>query len=303
MTIYRLYNVILTLYAAFNGYPSLHANTKMLAIAICSGVAVWAALEALLGVGLYCMAKKRGMKNRAMAFIPFVNMIYAGRIAGDCEFFGQKMKHAGVFVMIAQILLFLFGVFTIFAETSLYMSYVPNVIDNAIVFKKADGSAPTGSLATFILRFNSVSSMILSVLELVYTVMLFIVATALFKKYSPASYMLLSFLALFVSVSFPIAVFALRNKKPVDYADYVRRKREAYYRAYGGNPYGNPYGSRGNPYGQNGRQGGGSYGRRNDDPFAEYGGKGGAADEPFSEFGGSAVGDEKDDSPFSDIDG
>ena len=41
-------------------------------------------------------------------------------------------------------------------------------------------------------------------------------------------------LALFVPVSFPIAVFALRKKQPVDYADYIRKKREAYYRRYGG---------------------------------------------------------------------
>lgn len=308
MMIYRCYDMFTGLYGAMYGYESLHANTKVLALAIGTGVAVWALLEALLAVGLYCMAKRRGMKNRALAFIPLVNMVYAGRIAGDCEFFGQKMKHVGVFAAVTQTLLFLVGVFTIFVKTSLYTNYIPTVVEGGMLFfKKADGSNPAGALANFFIRYNSVSSMILSVLELIYTVMLFIVASGLFKKYAPASHMMLSFLALFVSVSFPIAVFALRNRTPVNYADYVKKRQEAYYRRYGnpygGNPYGNP--SSRNPYGQNGRSpyGGGAYGSKSDDPFAEYGGKGEQSEgEPFAEFGGSGNG-EKGESPFSDIEG
>ena len=112
-----------------------------------------------------------------------------------------------------------------------------------------------------------------------------------------------------------IAVFALRKKQPVDYADYIRKKREAYYRRYGGGYGNNPYG--GNPYG------GGTYGSRSGgEPFSDGDAERKQPDEPFSEFGGSSDGgsgtagnsaggntegkkqrDGKDDSPFSDIDG
>lgn len=315
MIMYRWFNVFLMIYGAVNGYESLHANTKVLFFAILTAVGVWLALELFLGFGLYRMAKNKGMGKRAMAFIPFVNMIYAGRLAGDCEFFGQRMKHTGVFVMIVQILLFLAGAFTIFVETSLYMTYVPTVMNNSIVFLKENGGEPTGRLARFFITYDNVSTMLLSILELAYTVLLFIMASALYRKYAPSSSMFLAFLALFVPVSFPIAVFTLRKKQPVDYADYIRKKREAYYRRYGGGYGNNPYG--GNPYG------GGTYGSRSDgEPFSDGDAERKQPDEPFSEFGGSSDGgsgtagnsaggntegknqrDGKDDSPFSDIDG
>ena len=301
MIMYRWFNVFLMIYGAVNGYESLHANTKVLFFAILTAVGVWLALELFLGFGLYRMAKNKGMGKRAMAFIPFVNMIYAGRLAGDCEFFGQRMKHTGVFVMVVQILLFLAGAFTIFVETSLYMTYVPTVMNNSIVFLKENGGEPTGRLARFFITYDNVSTMLLSILELAYTVLLFIMASALYRKYAPSSSMFLAFLALFVPVSFPIAVFALRKKQPVDYADYIRKKREAYYRRYGG----------------------GTYGSRSDgEPFSDGDAERKQPDEPFSEFGGSSDGgsgtagnsaggntegkkqrDGKDDSPFSDIDG
>ena len=301
MIMYRWFNVFLMIYGAVNGYESLHANTKVLFFAILTAVGVWLALELFLGFGLYRMAKNKGMGKRAMAFIPFVNMIYAGRLAGDCEFFGQRMKHTGVFVMVVQILLFLAGAFTIFVETSLYMTYVPTVMNNSIVFLKENGGEPTGRLARFFITYDNVSTMLLSILELAYTVLLFIMASALYRKYAPSSSMFLAFLALFVPVSFPIAVFALRKKQPVDYADYIRKKREAYYRRYGG----------------------GTYESRSDgEPFSDGDAERKQPDEPFSEFGGSSDGgsgtagnsaggntegknqrDGKDDSPFSDIDG
>ena len=301
MIMYRWFNVFLMIYGAVNGYESLHANTKVLFFAILTAVGVWLALELFLGFGLYRMAKNKGMGKRAMAFIPFVNMIYAGRLAGDCEFFGQRMKHTGVFVMIVQILLFLVGAFTIFVETSLYMTYVPTVMNNSIVFLKENGGEPTGRLARFFITYDNVSTMLLSILELAYTVLLFIMASALYRKYAPSSSMFLAFLALFVPVSFPIAVFALRKKQPVDYADYIRKKREAYYRRYGGGYGNNPYG--GNPYG------GGTYGSRSDgEPFSEFGGSSdGGSGTAGNSAGGNTEGknqrDGKDDSPFSDIDG
>ena len=110
MTIYRIFDTFITMYTYTKGcyntgnFEVLHSNAKLYAAAVLSGVGVWAILELLLGFGLYAMAKKRNFEKRYMAFIPFVNMLYAGRIAGETRLFGQRMKHAGVFVMAAQII-------------------------------------------------------------------------------------------------------------------------------------------------------------------------------------------------------
>lgn len=300
MEIYRIFDSVITAYVYSNqSYQGLHANVKLYVGAICAGVGLWLVLQVLLGFGLYAMAKRLGMEKRAMAFIPFVNMLYAGKIAGECRFFSQRMKHAGIPVMIAQILLFAASLFTVVAETTLYMNYVVTVQGNSVVYTTESGGEPTSVLANFFINYDNASVWILSVLELVYTILLFILASGLFRKYSPASYMFLSCLTLFLPSSFAIVVFALRNRKAVDYEAYIRKRNEAYYRRYGGGGNGNPYG-------------GGTYGsQRSEDPFKEEGTS--APEDPFGEFGGAQNGDKNggthgdgnggNDSPFSDIDG
>ncbi|MGN1052185.1 MAG: hypothetical protein ACI4SH_02200 [Candidatus Scatosoma sp.] len=299
MEIYRIFDSVVTAFVYNQSYQGLYANTKLYVGAICAGAGVWLVLQVLLGFGLYAMAKRLGMEKRAMAFIPFVNMLYAGKIAGECRFFSQRMKQAGIPVMIAQILLFAASLFTVVAETTLYMNYIVTVQGNSVVYTTGSGGEPTSALANFFIAYDNAAVWILSVLELVYTILLFILASGLFRKYTPASYMFLSCLTLFVPSSFAIAVFALRNRKAVDYEAYIRKRNEAYYRRYGGgngNPYGNPYG-------------GGTYGSQSsEDPFKEAG-EASRENDPFSEFGGASDGkngggtDGADDSPFSDIDG
>ena len=63
-------------------------------------LALWLGFFLLQGVGLYQMAKRRGFSKTWKAFLPFVNFLYIGKLAGDSQFFGQKMKKqppAGVF--------------------------------------------------------------------------------------------------------------------------------------------------------------------------------------------------------------
>lgn len=245
MTIYRIFDSFITMYTYTKGcyntgnFEVLHNNAKLYASAVLSGVGVWAILELLLGFGLYAMAKKRNFEKRYMAFIPFVNMLYAGRLAGETRLFGQRMKHAGVFVMAAQIIAVLVGGFTIFAEVTLNANYLLKAVSSAdgrtlsLVYVTESGGAPSSRFAMFLIGYVNVASYVLSIVELVYSVFLFITASALFRTYAPASYTWLAFLSLFIPAAFPIIVFVLRNKPPVDYAEYIRKKREAYYRRFG----------------------------------------------------------------------
>ncbi len=320
MCIYRIYNFFMTMYSYFNGVESLHANAKLYASAVLTGVGVWVVLELLLGFGLYAMAKKRSFEKRYLAFIPFVNMLYAGRLAGETRLFGQRMKHAGVFVMTAQIIAVLVGAFTMFAEVTLYSNYLLKTVLSAdgrtasLVYVTESGGSPTNKFALFLIGYDNVATLILSIVELVYSIFLFLVASALFRRYAPSSYTVLSVVSLFVPMAFPVIVFVLRNKKPIDYAEYLKKRREAYYRRYGApnGGYGG-YGGFGGYGGYNNSPyGGGNYGSTGgDDPFRENGENGSAgdgSDEPFSELGGSGRGSgnnggDNGGSPFSDIDG
>ena len=179
MTIYRIFDSFITMYTYTKGcyntgnFEVLHNNAKLYAAAVLSGVGVWAILELLLGFGLYAMAKKRNFEKRYMAFIPFVNMLYAGRLAGETRLFGQRMKHAGVFVMVAQIIALLVGAFSIFAEVTLNANYLLKAVSSAdgrtlsLVYVTESGGAPASRFATFLIGYVNVASYVLSIVELV----------------------------------------------------------------------------------------------------------------------------------------
>ena len=59
------------------------------------GVVLWIAAFVLQGAGLFVMAKRRHLKKKWLAFVPFANIYYMGKLAGECGFFGHKMKNAG----------------------------------------------------------------------------------------------------------------------------------------------------------------------------------------------------------------
>lgn len=277
MEIYTLYLSISTLCSEFvqsGGMITIHKTPQSLTLGLLIAVAVWAALFALQGVGLYTIAKRKGLEEKWLVFVPFANLIYIGKLAGSCEVFGHKMKNAGLYAMIAQIVTALCCSFIIFAEIYLYTVYgAPDYIAMDLglpVWTNLSGAGVT------IAEIYNISDYILSIIQLVYQILLLILLMGLYKRYSPRNYMMFSFLSLFIPITRYFVVFGIRNKPEVDYEAYMRARREAFmrqqgYRPY--NPYANPYG---NPYGH---PYGGAYGQQNsekdsvsepEDPFAEF---------------------------------
>ncbi|MBR4942579.1 MAG: hypothetical protein IKZ28_00980 [Clostridia bacterium] len=260
-------------------------NTRNeLLISILGGLLVWGILFVLQGIGLSTMAKKRGMKNRVCAFIPFVNIWYIGKLAGECNFFGQRLKRGGVYAMIAQIVATLLTVAMISAEVYLTFTHGEPMISNDGYVTAPYWQGLVGFDLT-VFRFYDLSSYILPIAQLVVEILFLILMMALCKKYAPKNHLFLSFLVLFMPASRFIVIFALRNRKEFDYEAYVRARQEEYMRQrqryytqggnpYGQNPYGNPYGQNpyGNPYAQNPQNGGSR--RAEDEPFAEFGSAG-----------------------------
>ena len=253
------------------------------------GTGIWLILFILQGIGLYMMAKRRGIKKRALAFVPFANLWYMGKLAGECRVFGRKVKRVGLYAMLAQIALTILMGLYLAAELYLFMKGEP--IWHEDYYPVWDFNGFAGKVETF----YKYGDLFIAIFELAYAILMIVLLNGLFKQYAPRKYMVLSILFVFLPFSRFITIFCLRKKEPIDYDAYMRARREAYirqqqqyYNRYGNGPYGgNPYGGYNNPYSQN------SYGnpysqgqqRPPEEPFGEFGGKP-KPDEPFDEFNG-----------------
>ncbi len=225
-----------------NAYPAL--NWQTLVVSLLIAASVWLSLFVLQSIGLYTLAKKAGIRKPWLACVPFVNFLVVEKLTGDCNVFGQRMRHAGLFVMIAQIVnTVLCGLF-VAAQIYLYYQGQPVAIEGQLTWQSLSGFARTAY------SFYSICYYILSVTQLVYDVLMFILFLALFKRLQPRYAYLFAFLVLFFPLLRFIFVFVFRQKELIDYEAYRRRQREEYIRRqqqYGG--YGNPYGGMtGNPY-------------------------------------------------------
>lgn len=271
MEIYQLYNLVAsffetlfeTLSAAnpgFTGGFSSYGAWLGTSLAIAGGL--WAALFVLQGFGLYYMAKRQGLPKRHLAFIPFASTLYMSKIAGQCTFFGRKMKHAGVYALIAQSLCALVCGMMIASQMYLYIGCVENmhIVKDVQLIGEQEVVVGMRVYWTDLVGFEKVinvfyvyGSSILSIFELAYEVLMLVVVIALLRKYAPKNYFPLSILALFVPLSRYIMVFALKKRPAIDYEAYMRRRRadyihqqQQYY-----NQFGNPYANQGGQYNPN----------------------------------------------------
>lgn len=242
------------------------------------GLLLFAVVFVLQGVGIAKMAKNRGLEKRWLAFVPFANIWYLGKLAGDGQFFGQRMKNTGLYAMIGQIVATIVTWAMIISETYLFYEHgIPNVVNDSYCWTGLTG------FALAVEQFYTVSVYLVMIFQLICEVLLFILLTSLFKQYAPRNYSILSFLCLLVPLARFFTIFALRNRKAIDYEAYMRARREAFARRYQqtynsnpygngqyGNPYGNPYGNlygqNQSPYGQNGN----ATQKKAEDPFEEF---------------------------------
>lgn len=293
MELYNLYQSILYSFVIFNRYGGTTEKTLIGSAVI--AVLIWGALFVLQGVGLSTMAKNRGMKNRYLAFIPFANLWYLGKLAGDCDIFGHRMKNPGVYAMIAQIATTALCVAMAICEGLLFTVYASNItIDSTtgmMVWTNLTGTAK--AMENF---YSNWGDFLCSIVGLVYEILIFLIMISLLKKYYAKNYMMLSFVQLFLPLARYIIIFAVRKNKAVDYNEYMRSRYEEFARrqqAYRGNPYGGAYGRPyGNPYG-NPQNPYGAPQRPQDDPFGEF------SNEPFSDMRNGE--EKKTSAPFGDF--
>ncbi len=234
------------------------------------GVVIWAALFTLQGIGLSTMAKNRGMEKTWRAFVPFVNIYLLGKLAGDCQFFGKRIKRIGLYTMIAQIVVSVLMALALASEMHLYITYGEPSGLNEQQFPVWTGLTGISQVAYgYYIAANS----FMSIFSIAYEILLFITMTGFCQKYFPKNYMLLAVLSLFIPEAHFIIIFALRKRRPIDYQAYMRARYEAHmrqqYGQYGAGQQGNPYGA--NPYARpNPAQNNAPTQTPADDPFEEF---------------------------------
>lgn len=271
MEVYNFYQTFATILSMYK----LEINVILFGAVIFAFVPILV-FFVLQGFGLYKMAKNCGLKKKALAFIPFANTYYAGKLAGECNFFGQKMKRVGLYAMLAQVFSSLLAYATIAAEIYLYSVHgAPETMTQVGIpcWIGLEG------FSVSVYSFYDVSSYILPIFSLVFSVLKLILLMGLFKKYVPNNYIFLGLLSFMVPDSAPIIIFVIRNRKAVDYEAYMRAKREEFFRRQQeyqrryGNTYGTPYGTPyQNPYNQNpyANTQNSNQNKADDEPFAEF---------------------------------
>lgn len=232
----------------------------------------------LRSLGLYTLAKNQGVEKAYLAFIPCVWMFTACKIIGNSKMFGKSASEWAIWACV------IFSAATILPLADTFLRYFPFVmyyLEGGEVSIISGSSTYIGTGSDFINHFDTQAiKVILNILSILNNILslaeIFICVTvyiALFRKFWPEHYILAAVLSFFRL--FPILVFAIRNKKSVDFSEYIRRR----YYGSGYTPYGN------NNYGQGGQNNYyGGYSEQNEEPFDEFSGR---PEEPFGEFSGN----------------
>ena len=178
------------------------------------------------GLALYVMAERAGVKHSWLGFIPFANTYYAGKIAGESPFLGKRMKRAGLYAMIAEMVYAALEIMSLISSILLASPkyYETNYVDgggSSLIFNLE--SVPKG------LQWMAGASTWLSILsivaDLVMIVFLCAVYNSLYRKYSPRGAYLMTVFSVLLPVR-AFLLFAIRNKEPVDFDEYVKARIE-----------------------------------------------------------------------------
>ncbi len=247
-------------------------------------------------IGLFVMAKRAKLKHPLFACFPLLWIITVCQLIGSkTKFFGKPfVKMTWLFCLI----LGLDALVTLVIDFLIYFPLVGNFLmgreiafnfsisDSTVlagmtegledywvsgIYHGADFVNPYGDGLAFVIKLVSVLDTFASLLSLASIFVSVTLYINLFRKYWPQHNVLAGILST-LGIFGPFA-FAVRNREPVEYVDYLRSRYQAY-----GNPYGGQGGYYGNPYAQQRPP-------EPEHPFEEYAEKGEVdPGDPFEEF-------------------
>lgn len=258
------------------------------------GIAVVPLLVTLLfyvlrSVGLFTLAKRKGLKNVWLSWIPCGWIYIACMLVGETRIFGIEFKKAALWLAIIFAVGELLSLVYDFIKWFPYVAYflsptgnpeitIKNTTAGTFIIPGSDFNGDVfPSVETLGFGIMNTFSSVCGVIVSIATIFLYI---NIFRKYYPQHYIIASVFS-FLGLFGPF-VFSIRNRKETKYSDYIRAR---YGNMYG--PYSNPY--NGNPndprygdprYGQNYRDE-----RPPETPFKDFAERGDVdPGDPFSEF-------------------
>ena len=268
------------------------AYRQAMLIGLCIAAGIYLVCLVMGGIGMHVMAKKRGMKGSWMAFVPFLNTLYAGKLAGEVNVFGKKVKWMGG---AAALLEFVHVGLSVFSFYILFSFMRPEYCDPITTADGLFGGAEfVSSKLPVGMRWMLAADTVCEILTYVFYLFLLLAMCMLFYSFYRKYYARSPFVMMFLSALLPFrgfVIFAVRNNTPVDYDAWMRQRMEEFSRRQQQGRPGN-YGGYGGYSGP--QDGSGSYGdsAQGNEPFSDFGGPNssngsngsGGGDSPFSDF-------------------
>ncbi len=271
------------------------AYRQAMLIGLCIAAGIYLVCLVMGGIGMHVMAKKRGMKGSWMAFLPFLNTLYAGKLAGETNFFGKKVKWMGG---AAALLEFVHVGLSVFSFYILFSFMRPEYCDPITTADGLFGGAEfVSSKLPVGMRWMLTADTVCEILTYVFYLFLLLAMCMMFYSFYRKYYARSPFIMMFLSALLPFrgfVIFAVRNNTPVDYDAWMRQRMEEFSRRQQQGRPGN-YGGYGGYSGP--QDGSGTYGdsAQGNEPFSDFGGPNssngsngsngsGGGDSPFSDF-------------------
>ncbi len=162
----------------------------MILLSMFFALVVFSAQYIFQSIGLYNIAKNRGMKNPFIAFIPFANIYYFGKIADDIDATMSKKSNYAVKLLSFYIVKSVLSVFA-----------VPFVVAAFL-------------LETYIfLAAATLITLLTSVFSVCYMIFMYIALYRIYKEYSPDNAVLFEILSVICHVTVCIFIFVIRHNK------------------------------------------------------------------------------------------
>jgi hypothetical protein len=270
-----------------DGFTPIDVPNGMVWSSLRIWIAITLAFYVLRSIGLYVMAKMQNFNFKWMAFVPCVWIYVACRLVGESRFFNTTFKKLAVIATVifgvGQLIQFVFNfilyfpvignllaggevVFNMAEESTI--TYLEPIVSGFPFFVESNPYTQLGITKEFLYAILNVLDLSSSLFSLASTIILISIYVCLFKKYWPQHFILVPVLS-WMGIFAPL-VFAVRNKEPIDYNEYMKQRYNGWY------VNGNPYANRHNPYSQQ---------RSSNEPFDEFGDKKDKEPgNPFSEF-------------------
>ncbi len=260
-------------------------------------------------IGLYSLAKKQNVKNIFLVFIPFAWIYIACKLIKNERFFNKPYQNlalifcilftvTGVLNLVYQILLYfpLFQYLVIDNQVAkLVLDETVSIVGLKEYFEGAgifidENYLPYGNALDLVNKALEIIGSVSGILDLASTIITVFLYIAIFKTYWPQHYTLVSLICIFTNL-FPVFIFVIRKKEPVNFNDYMRSRYNSYANQYQ-NPYQNPYSNNySNGQGDNGNYNGyNNYNpnyntQRPDAPFNDFADENSKQPEkPFEDF-------------------